>query len=153
MRLALLPFVAMLAAAPLAAQTPQSPAPAPAPIKMTPEQEAKLLALGKTYTRWFLGWQADSLASAFDPETLTKVQGVSGISAMMEQIGERAGTQTKVLAEKMNYRNGMPQFWHEAEFSALEGEPLVIRWIMNLDGKIIGAGLNPKSRAPAPDGE
>ncbi|MDX2262824.1 MAG: hypothetical protein SFU84_14120 [Gemmatimonadales bacterium] len=155
MRPTLFPLVALLAAAPLAAQTPAPAAPpaaAPAPVKLTAEQEAKMAALGKTYTRWFLGGQADSLATAFDAEMLTKVQGVGGITEMMGQIADRAGFQTKVIAEKMTYRNGKPQYWHEAEFSELAGESLVIRWIFSPEGKIIGAGINPKSAAPKPDG-
>lgn len=150
-----LPLVALLAAAPLAAQTPAPAAPtapAPPPAKLTAEQETKLAALGKTYTRWFLGGQADSLAGAFDADMLARVQGVGGIAEMMGQIAERAGTQTKVVAEKLTYRNGKPQYWHEAEFSELADEPLVIRWVLSPEGKIIGAGINPKSNAPPPDG-
>jgi len=156
MRSTLLPLVALLAAAPLAAQTPAPPAPpsaAPAPPpRLTAQQESEFLVLGKTYTRWFLAGSADSLASAFDAEMLTRVEGVDGISKMMWQIADRAGSQTKVLVEKMTYRNGKPQYWHEAEFSGLADEPLVIRWVLNPEGKIIGAGINPKSVAPEPDG-
>lgn len=155
MRQSLLPLVALLIATPLAAQTPAPatpPAAAPAPVKLTAEQEAQMTALGKTYTRWFLAGSADSLATAFDADMLTKVQGVGGITEMMGQITDRAGFQTKVLAEKLTYRNGKPQYWHEAEFSELAGEALVIRWVLNPEGKIVGAGINPKSAAPRPDG-
>ncbi len=154
MRLPLLPAISLLLLmAPLGAQTPTTaPAAAAAAAKLTAEQEARLLALGKTYTRWFLGGQADSLASAFDAEMLAKVQGVQGITEMMGQIAERAGIQTKVVAEKLTYRRGNPQYWHEAEFSELADEALVIRWVLSPEGKIVGAGINPKSAAPPPDG-
>ncbi len=153
MRFPLLTFAALLAAAPLNAQTPAPAAPAAAaPAKLTTEQEARLLDLGKQYTRWFLSGKADSLATGFDAEVLTKVGGAGGIATMMEQITERAGVPTKVIAEKLTYRNGKPQHWYEAEFSELADEPLVIRWVFNAEGKIIGAGINPKSAAPKPDG-
>jgi|CXWL01.1.fsa_nt_gi hypothetical protein len=150
----LAPALLLLAAAPLSAQTP-APAAAPvaAPVpKLTAEQETKLTALGKTYTRWFFAGLADSLAGVFDAGMLAKAEGVAGITAMMQQISERAGFPTKVLVEKLTYRNGLPQYWYEAEFSEFAAEPVVVRWVMNADGKVIGSGMNPKSAAPKPDG-
>lgn len=155
MRPTLLPLVALLAAAPLAAQTPAPAAPpaaAPAPVKLTAEQETKLTALGKTYTRWFLAGAADSLVSVFDAKLHERVNGVVGITEMMQQISEKAGFPTKVVAEKLTYRNGQPQYWYEAEFSEFAPEPVVIRWLLTPEGKIIGSGINPKSAAPKPDG-
>lgn len=154
MRHTLFPLVALLAAAPMAAQTPApaAPAAAPAPVKLTAEQEARMTALGKTYTRWFFAGAADSLATAFAPDMLKSVEGVAGITAMMERMSERIGQPSKVLVEKMTYRNGMPQFWYEAEFSEFADEAVVVRWVFNAEGKVIGSGINPKSRAPAPDG-
>ncbi|MBK9548239.1 MAG: hypothetical protein IPO52_03780 [Gemmatimonadetes bacterium] len=150
----LAPALLMLATAPVAAQTtaPAAPVAAPAPVKLTPEQETKLTALGKTYTRWFFAGLADSLAGVFDAGMLAKAEGVAGITAMMQQISERAGFPTKVLVEKLTYRNGMPQYWYEAEFSEFSNEPVVVRWVMNVEGKVIGSGMNPKSAAPKPDG-
>jgi len=156
MRPTLFPLVALLAAAPLAAQTPAPAAPpaaAPAPAKLTAEQETKMTALGKTYTRWFLAGTVDSLAAVYDPKLLERVNGVAGIVEMMQQISEKAGFPTKVIAEKLTYRNGMPQYWYEAEFSEFAPEPVVIRWLLTPEGKIIGSGINPKSAAPKPDGE
>ncbi|MBK7594166.1 MAG: hypothetical protein IPJ11_02675 [Gemmatimonadetes bacterium] len=92
------------------------------------------------------------MAGAFDAGMLAKAEGVAGITAMMQQISERAGFPTKVLVEKLTYRNGMPQYWYEAEFSEFANEPVVVRWVMNAEGKVIGSGLNPKSAAPKPDG-
>ena len=142
----------LLAAAPLAAQTTPAPAAAPA-IPLSPADEARFLALGKTYTRWFLTGKADSLMGAFAPEMAEKVGGVEGVQQMMNQIAERAGVETKVTEEKMTRRNGLPQFWHAGQFSELADDELVIRWVFDKDGKIAGAGINPKANAPAPDAQ
>ena len=44
----------------------------------------------------------------------------------------------------------MPQFWHEAMFDNF-AEPVVIRWVMDEKGDIIGIGLGPKSQTPDVD--
>jgi hypothetical protein len=138
-----------LAAAPLAAQN--APAATPTAAKLSPADEARFLALGKQYTRWFLNGFADSLSAAVAPEVLEKLGGADGIRDQMNMVAERAGSETRMLVEKMTMRNGQPQFWHEGEFSVLTSEPLVVRWIFDKDGKITGAGLGPKSQTPPPD--
>ena len=138
-----------LAAAPLAAQN--APAAEPTAAKLSPANEARFLTLGKQYTRWFLNGFADSLSAAVAPEVLENLGGADGIRDQMNLVAERAGSETKLLAEKMTMRNGKPQFWHEGEFALFTTEPLVIRWVLNLEGKIIGVGINPKSSAPPPD--
>lgn len=151
----LAPALLLLAAAPLEAQTPAPAAPpaaAPAPVKLTPEQEAKLLTLGKKYTKWFLSGQADSLMAVFDAESISKMGGVEGLRTVMAQVAERGGVESKIVEEKMTYRRGQPQFWHAGEFSEFGEDQLVIRWILTVDGKIIGAGVGPKGQTPAPDG-
>lgn len=140
-----------LAALPLAAQTPVVAQVASAPAPLTPAEEARFLALGKTYTRWFLGGKADSLLAVMAPETAEKVGGIDGVRDMMNQVAERAGAETKMTEEKMTRRNGRPQFWHAGQFSEFTDDELVIRWIFDADGKITGAGFGPKGTTPAPD--
>lgn len=148
-----------LAVAPLAAQTPP-PAPpadkpavsAASPLPLTPEQSAKLLAAGKKYAVWFLGGQTDSLAKALDPKLSADIGGANGLMNALTQLTGNAGTQQMVIEQKMTRRNGWPQFWHEAKFSAApEDGVVVLRLVLDADAKIIGMGMNPKSRAPAPD--
>ncbi|MES2306826.1 MAG: hypothetical protein V4558_15085 [Gemmatimonadota bacterium] len=144
-----------LFALPLTAQTtPTAPAassePAPVP-KLTPEQEAHFLALGKTYNRWFLTGKADSLLQVIAPETIEKVGGIDGLRTMMNQIAERVGVETAIVEEKMTRRNGRPQFWHAGLFSEMPDDQVVLRWILDANGKITGVGAGPLSKAPAPD--
>lgn len=136
--------------APLAAQTAEKPA-LKAPLTLTAADSARYLELGRTYTRWFLAGKADSLATGMDAEILEKQGGVEGIVALQGQIAERAGTQTRMIEQKLTRRNGMLQFWHAGEFSEIAGDEVVIRFIFNDQGKVVGMGINPKTRAPAVD--
>lgn len=144
------------AASPLAAQT-ATPAAAPAaaavaaPAKLTPDEEAHFLDLGKTYTRWFLAGKADSMITAFTAESVEKMGGIDGLRNMMNQVAERAGVETKIVEEKLTRRNGRIQFWHAGLFSEFADDQLVLRWILDADGKISGAGAGPKAQTPAPD--
>ena len=77
-----------------------------------------------------------------------RVGGVDGIRQQVDRLAERAGMVLNVLDQKMTRRNGTPQFWYEAEMSEFTNEPIVFRWLINEDGKLVGAGMGPKSMAP-----
>lgn len=140
----------MLAAAPLAAQT-GAPSRPPAPA-LTAEQSERLLVLGKKYAGWFLAGRADSLVAVMDSATLAGVGGPPAVTERLAQFAERAGLQGRILEQKLNRRNGQHQFWYESEFAnAPDGEPMVIRFILTVDGRIIGIGLSTRSNAPPPD--
>jgi hypothetical protein len=129
------------AASPLAAQT------APASL---PDNQA-LLALGRQYTLWFYTAEADSLFAHMTEESQAAVNGVEGIRQESASFVMRAGGEVELIEDKMTLRRGYPQYWREARFDGFTEEPLVIRWVFDSTGKIAGVGLNPKSRAPAPD--
>ena len=144
----------LLATTPLAAQTTPAPTLTPVaatPAPLSPADEARFLALGKTYTRWFLTGKADSLVAAIAPDRAEKVGGIDGLREGMNQVAEKAGVETKVTEEKLTRRKGQLQFWHAGAFTELEGDELVIRWIFEDDGKISGIGIGPKSQAPPVD--
>ncbi len=129
------------AASPLAGQT----APASLPDTQT------LLALGRQYTLWFYTAEADSLFAHMTEESQVAVNGVEGIRQESASFVMRAGGEVELIEDKMTLRRGYPQYWREARFDGFTEEPLVIRWVFDSTGKIAGVGLNPKSRAPAPD--
>jgi hypothetical protein len=129
--------------APLAAQT-ATPATA-----LSAADSTHLMELGHTYTRWLLAGRADSLAGAARPEFLNAIGGAAGLTEQVAMLAEHAGEQTKVLADKMTRRNGKPQYWHEGEFALFTNEPLVLRFILDAEGKISGLGIAPKSRSPS----
>jgi len=129
------------AASPVAAQTAAA---------SLPDTQA-LLALGRQYTLWFYTAEADSLFAHMTEESQVAVNGVEGIRQESASFVMRAGGEVELIEDKMTLRRGYPQYWREARFDGFTEEPLVIRWVFDSTGKIAGVGLNPKSRAPAPD--
>lgn len=138
-----------LAVSPLAAQDAASTTAKP----FTADEEARYLALGKQATAYFFEGKADSLLAMMDSTTRERLGGAEGVRGMMDQIAERAGMPLNVLVEKMTRRNGLAQFWHEAEYSNFTDEPVVMRWLFDEAGMLVGAGVNPKSRTPPVDGQ
>jgi hypothetical protein len=121
---------------------------APAPAKpFTAAETARYTAIGQAATRYFFAGHADSLIAMGDSAFQARVGGVDGIRQQVDMIGERAGMVLNVLDQKMTRRNGTPQFWYEAEMSNFTDEPIVFRWLINEDGKLVGAGMGPKSMA------
>ena len=127
-------------ATPLAAQMQ-------APTPLSAADSTHLMELGRTYTRWMLQDKTDSLMAVMTPEFLESMGGAAGVSERMAMLAEHAGKELMVLAEKMTRRNGRPQFWHEAAFSAFTDEPLVFRFVFDEKMKVAGIGMGPKSQA------
>jgi hypothetical protein len=119
-------------------------------------QEARLPAdsmeIGRQYTKWFLAYEADSLWAHMTPEMQERHGSTDRLVEMMDQVALQVGTEVEVLEERYVTRNGKPQFWHTGLFSQL-AEPIQIRWVIEPDGKISGAGINPASQAPPVDPE
>lgn len=139
----------VFAVAPVAAQDTATAAPAP----FTAEEESRYLALGKRATAFFFEGQADSLLAMMDSTTRVRLGGIDGIRRQMDVVAERAGVPLNVLAQRMTRRQGTAQFWWEAEMSNFTDEPLVMRWLFDEQGHLVGAGLGPKSQTPPPDGQ
>jgi hypothetical protein len=127
---------------------------APPPfVPFTAEETARFTALGKQATRYFFEGKADSLLGMIDSSAVEGVGGLDGIRGQMDRLAERAGVVVKVEAEMLTRRMGNPQWWHEASFSDFTQEPIVMRWVFNTDGKIVGAGMGPKSGARRDPGQ
>ena len=152
------------AAAPAAAPAPApAPAPtaaptaapaaaaAPAPVVLTATQEQRIIAVGKQATAYFMAFKADSLAAMFASDALERIGGVAGISQLLAQVQEHGGAPEAIVEQKLTRRRGRPQFWTEIKYSNMLDDTLVTRWIIDVDGKIVGAGINPKAAAPEPD--
>jgi hypothetical protein len=111
----------------------------------------QLLRLGHTFTQWFLTGEVDSIYAHLAPEVQQGVGGVVGVTREVTGFIERAGMEVAMVEEKMTRRQGAPQFWYEATFEKSGTEPLVLRWVFNDKGEVVGAGIGPKSEAPQPD--
>ncbi|MCA9762586.1 MAG: hypothetical protein KC544_05575 [Gemmatimonadetes bacterium] len=122
---------------------------APAAAKpFTAAETTRYMEIGQAATRYFFEGHADSLLAMGDSAFQARVGGVDGIRQQVDRLAERAGMVLNVLDQKMTRRNGTPQFWYEAEMSEFTNEPIVFRWLINEDGKLVGAGMGPKSMAP-----
>jgi len=55
-----------------------------------------------------------------------------------------------VVEERFVKRNGQTQYWRTSKYS-LPSEPIMLRWVLNAKGEILGMGLNPASQAPPID--
>lgn len=124
---------------------------APQAASQTALDEAAYLELGRKYYDWFAGGQADSLLAHMSEESRQSAGGAEGVRQRMDEFMFRAGAESEVLVEKMNRRLGHPQYWRESRYTGFAEEPLVFRWLLDEQGQIVGVGLTPKSRAPAPD--
>ena len=132
-------------AAPLAAQ---NPAPA-TPASPAAEQQ---LALGRQLSQWFLVGRMDSIVARMPADVKEKSGGAAGLQESFAQLSVRGGEESKLLEEKMTRRRGLAQYWRSAIYTNLE-EPIVLRWLFDDSLHVVGMGLGPLSRTPAPDAE
>jgi hypothetical protein len=51
----------------------------------------------------------------------------------------------------MTLRKGNRQYWRESKVELMTEESVVMRWVFSPEGQVVGLGINPASRAPAPD--
>ncbi len=113
--------------------------------------DADYLALGRKYFDWFLAAEADSLLAHMSPEARENAGGADGVNRAVTEFITRAGLESELVAERMTRRRGNPQYWREARYTTFVDEPLVFRWVFNDKGEILGIGMGPLSRTPAPD--
>lgn len=144
-------LILLVGVAPLAAQTPATTPALQAPVTLTAADSARFLALGQKYTRWFLAGNADSLLAAVHPSAVEGLGGLEGVREAQGRVAERAGIETKVVEEKLTRRNGRLQFWHAGDFSEMTTDQFVIRFILDENGMITGAGLSPKAQTSPVD--
>ena len=112
---------------------------------------ARQLALGRQYSEWFLGGEMDSIVAHMSGDVKEKSGGAARLQEQRAQLAARAGEEAKVLEEKMTRRRGMPQYWRAAPYTEMALDPIVLRWLFDSEGRIVGMGLGPLSQTPAPD--
>jgi hypothetical protein len=135
-------FVALiLAAAPLAAQTPAA----------APAKAIDSLALARKYTAWFYAGEMDSVFAHHTAEARAEMKTTAVLQERLMELASRAGEEDSLIEEKFVKRNGQTQYWRTARFTTFTEEPLVFRWVILPTGEIGGMGLNPLSRTPPID--
>lgn len=124
------------------------PVAAHAQAKTTPRPDS--LALARQFTAWFYAGEIDSLMAHHPAQDRADTNFRRGIQRDIDTLSVRAGTEVSVLEEKFVMRNQRPQYWRTAKFSNMN-EPVLLRWVINPQGEIIGFGLGPLSQAPPID--
>lgn len=110
------------------------------------------LALARQYTTWLYAGEADSLVAHSTDETRNEEGARDRFLQLSKLIADRAGFELEVSEETWKLRNGDCQYWRTAQFSATE-EPLLIRWVLNPEGRIDGFGAGPYAQAPPVESE
>lgn len=115
-----------------------------------PHLPADSLQLGATYIEWMLDYRADSLWAHLGDGMRENFGSVGGLKDGLGDVFRQIGDHKRMISQRYWMRDGKPQFWYTAEYSAIP-EPVVIRFVIEPDGMISGLGINPQSRNPAVD--
>jgi hypothetical protein len=110
------------------------------------------LALARQYTTWLLAGETDSLVAHVAEGVSSEFGTPEFWTQATNTISMRAGEEVVVLDESWKPRNGDCQYWRTSEFSAMS-EWLLIRWVLDAEGRIEGVGMGPESQAPPTDGD
>lgn len=116
----------------------------------TPRLPADSMEIGAKYVGWILDSRADSMWSKMTPEAQGRIESVGNLKETMGQIHMQLGMHERTISERYWMREGKPQFWHTADFTNVP-EPVVIRLVIEPDGRISGVGINPESQNPPVD--
>lgn len=108
------------------------------------------LALARQFTVWFYSGGLDSLMAHHPAEQRGDTAIRGGLQRNIDMLSVRAGVETAVLEEKFVMRNKRPQYWRTAKFTNM-AEPILLRWVINPQGEIVGMGLGTLSQAPPID--
>lgn len=111
---------------------------------------ADSLEAARRYARWFINGQTDSLITAMGPGTLEALGGRGQIAATQDDLATRGGAEAAVIEERFVWRNGKRQYWRTVQMTAQEGH-LVIRLVLDHDGKFGGYGISSAGNTPPTD--
>lgn len=116
------------------------------------ESPVDSLALARQYTTWLYAGEADSLLAHSTDETRAEMAESGNFTRIGQMIAERAGVELEVSEETWKLRGGACQYWRTAQFSSME-EPILIRWVLDPQGRIAGLGAGPYTQAPPVEAE
>jgi len=118
----------------------------------SPEGVVDSLALARQYTQWLYAGEADSLVARSTDGARESFATREGFTRYTRMIAGRAGFETDVIEETWRLRNGACQYWRTAGFTDI-GEPMLVRWVLDEEGRIAALGLGPATQAPPVDAE
>ena len=111
---------------------------------------ADSLEAARRYARWFINGQTDSLITAMAPGTLEALGGRDRVAATQNELASRGGAEAAVIEERFVWRLGKRQYWRTVQMTAQEGH-LVIRLVLDHDGKFGGYGISSAGNTPPTD--
>ena len=114
------------------------------------ESPVDSLALARQYTSWLYLGQVDSLVAHTAEDSRGELS--QTYPQLGQLIAQRAGFELEVSEETWKLRNGECQYWRTAQFSVMD-EPILIRWVLDREGRITGLGAGPYSQAPPVESE
>lgn len=126
-RTMLLPVLAVLAAAPAAAQ----------------QADSARMATGRTYAQWFHQGRTDTLWALLTPEMRERLPTAAQLAAFQQSVASRAGAETEVMSESATQREGGVTVYERVSRFATSPVPLQLIVAMGPDGKIAGLGIRP----------
>jgi len=145
-----LTLVLALTAGPVVAQNAAPTTPAASTAPAVNWNDTQWILYGRQVAEWFFAGQTDSLLAHASPDVLERMGGANGLLEARDQLLSRAGSETKVINDKMTKRRGNPQYWRESDYENAP-EAMVLRFVFNAQAQVIGIGMGPLSQTPAPD--
>ncbi|HEX2223084.1 MAG TPA: M23 family metallopeptidase [Thermoanaerobaculia bacterium] len=104
--------------------------------------------LGRQYTEWFYSGETARLWGRLSPEMKKLFGTAEGLAGFRTQVEAQAGTETAVLSEEVQERDGLRAYLRLARFSKAPG-PVAVQWVVAADGTVTGFAVRPQPQEAA----
>ena len=81
------------------------------------------------------------------PAARERVGGLDGLSQRHAAFSAGAGKELELLEEQVDRPGNRPRYTRVAQFERPAHEPLVVRWMLDPEGRILEGGIGPRSEA------
>jgi hypothetical protein len=130
-RTMLLPLLAVLGAAPAAAQ----------------QADSARMATGRTYAQWFYQGRTDTLWALLTPQMRERLPTAAQLAALQQSVASRAGAETEVISESATQRESGVTVYERVSRFATSPVPLQMTVATTPDGRIAGFAIRPPTAA------
>lgn len=108
-----------------------------------------MMRAGRQFAVWILNNQIDSVVARMAPGDNVE-EARTHLTRLVQDIAMRAGSEVKVVEERMIKRNGRDQYWRTAEFERAP-EAVLLRIVVTPQGQYAGVGIGLASNPPPID--
>lgn len=102
------------------------------------------LERGRLFTRWLYDGETGRLWDRFSPETRAIFGSEAGLRSLSAEVRSEAGTERRVVDERVIPWLGSDLYQRVAEFSG-SSKPVQVEWMIDSAGTIVDAGVKPKA--------